>query len=207
MHWRATGSRLKQVMDVVARWAARSRQIFEGRARFPILVRVPELTGVAKYRASETTARRRSGGKPSRSANVADIRMEETPPTVEHEANRRRTFISANVRGRDVASFVAEAQQAVATQVSLPSGYEIRWGGDFENLQSASRRLLLITPIVLLLIFLLLHTTFKSPSLALLIFLAVPMAASGGIFALSCAACRSAFPPESASSLSLESPC
>ncbi len=66
----------------------------------------------------------------------------------------------------------------------LPPGYEIRWGGDFENLQSASRRLALITPIVLLLIFLLLHTTFKSPSLALLIFLAVPMAASGGVFAL-----------------------
>ncbi|MCA9019934.1 MAG: efflux RND transporter permease subunit, partial [Planctomycetaceae bacterium] len=63
-------------------------------------------------------------------------------------------------------------------------GYEIRWGGDFENLQSASKRLVIITPIVLLLIFLLLHTTFRSVRLALLIFLAVPMAASGGVFAL-----------------------
>ncbi len=88
------------------------------------------------------------------------------------------------MRGRDVATFVAEAQRAVRDQVELPPGYEVRWGGDFENLQSASRRLALITPIVMLLIFLLLHTTFGSARLALLIFLAVPMAASGGVFAL-----------------------
>jgi cobalt-zinc-cadmium resistance protein CzcA len=115
---------------------------------------------------------------------VADLCLEETPPAVEHDNVRRRTFIAANVRGRDVASFVRDAQRLVAEKVTLPAGYEIRWGGDFENLQSASRRLMLITPIVLLLIFLLLHTTFRSVSLALLIFLAVPMAASGGIFAL-----------------------
>jgi cobalt-zinc-cadmium resistance protein CzcA len=66
----------------------------------------------------------------------------------------------------------------------LPAGYELKWGGDFENLQSASRRLLLITPIVLLLIFLLLHTSLRSVRLAVLIFLAVPMAASGGVFSL-----------------------
>ena len=73
---------------------------------------------------------------------------------------------------------------AIASQVALPPGYEIQWGGDFQNLQSASQRLALITPVVLLLIFLLLHSTFKSARLALLIFLAVPMAASGGIYAL-----------------------
>ena len=86
--------------------------------------------------------------------------------------------------GRDVASFVSEAQRLVGENVILPPGYEIKWGGDFENLQSASRRLLIITPVVLLLILLLLHTTFRSIPLALLIFLAVPFAASGGIFAL-----------------------
>jgi cobalt-zinc-cadmium resistance protein CzcA len=83
-----------------------------------------------------------------------------------------------------VATFVAEAQAAVTKQVNMPTGYEIRWGGDFENLQSASLRLMFITPVVLVLIFLLLYTSFKSTRLALLIFLAVPMAASGGIFAL-----------------------
>jgi cobalt-zinc-cadmium resistance protein CzcA len=117
-------------------------------------------------------------------AEVADIRIQETPPAVEHDANRRRTVISANCRGRDVASFVAEARTAVTENVPLPVGYELKWGGDFENLQSASRRLLLITPIVLLLIFLLLHMSLRSARLALLIFLAVPLAASGGIFSL-----------------------
>jgi cobalt-zinc-cadmium resistance protein CzcA len=125
-----------------------------------------------------------SGGKPVPLGELADIRIEETPPSVDHEATRRRTFVAANVRGRDVASFVADAREAVTREVQLPPGYEIRWGGDFENLQSASLRLLLITPIVLLLIFLLLHTTFRSVPLALLIFSAVPMAASGGVFAL-----------------------
>ena len=115
---------------------------------------------------------------------LADIRLEETPPTIEHEGNRRRNFVSANVRGRDVASFVTEAQQVVPAQVSLPAGYEIRWGGDFENLQSASLRLAVITPIVLVIIMLLLHTSLGSLRLAFLIFLAVPMAASGGIIAL-----------------------
>ena len=125
-----------------------------------------------------------AGGKPVPLRELADLILEETPPTVEHESIRRRTFISANVRGRDVASFVTEAQKTVTERVKFDAGYEIRWGGDFENLKSASQRLLLITPVVLLLIFLLLHTTFHSASLALLIFLAVPMAASGGIFAL-----------------------
>jgi cobalt-zinc-cadmium resistance protein CzcA len=126
----------------------------------------------------------RIGAKAVPLIEVADVQINETPPAVEHDANRRRTVISANCRGRDVASFVADARAAVAQEVDLPVGYELRWGGDFENLQSASRRLLVITPIVLLLIFLLLDTSLRSPRLALLIFLAVPMAASGGVFAL-----------------------
>ena len=125
-----------------------------------------------------------SGGQTIPLKELADIRLEETPPTIEHEGNRRRTFISANVRGRDVASFVVEAQRTVAEQVTLDPGYELRWGGDFENLQSASRRLAIITPIVLIVIMLLLHTSLGSLRLAFLIFLAVPMAASGGVIAL-----------------------
>ncbi len=79
---------------------------------------------------------------------------------------------------------MTDAQRVVEEDLDVPIGYEIRWGGDFENLQSASQRLILITPVVLLLIFLLLYTSFKSMRLALLIFMAVPMAASGVIFAL-----------------------
>lgn len=173
-----------KVMDVVASLGGHEvGLVFEGRARFPVRVRIPDDWRSAVDRLGLLPVSE-SNGKTVPLSEVADIRIEETPPSVEHESNRRRTFISANVRGRDVASFVSDAQAAVAKHVSLPSGYEIRWGGDFENLQSASRRLLLITPIVLLLIFLLLHTTFGSPRLASLIFLAVPMAASGGVFAL-----------------------
>jgi cobalt-zinc-cadmium resistance protein CzcA len=172
------------VMDVVASLGGREvGRIFEGRARFPIMVRIPEAWR-KDIRLLEQLPVADGSGKPIPLRELADITLEETPPAVEHEAIRRRTFISANVRGRDVASFVNEARAAVAKQIQLPAGYEIRWGGDFENLQSASRRLALITPVVLLLIFLLLHMSLRSARLALLIFLAVPMATSGGIFAL-----------------------
>jgi len=179
------GVTAQNVLDVVSAIGGHQvGQIFEGKARFPILVRLPEQWRGDVKRISQLPVAE-AGGKPIPLGELAEIRMEETPPSVEHEASRRRTYIAANVRDRDVASFVADAQRAVQEQVEIPRGYEIRWGGDFENLQSASLRLMLITPVVLLLIFLLLHTTFGSARLALLIFLAVPMAASGGIFALS----------------------
>ncbi len=123
-------------------------------------------------------------GQPITLGMLADIRLEESPPGIEHEAGRRRTFVSVNVRGRDVASFVQEAKRRVAEEVALPAGYTIEWGGDFENLQSASLRLALITPVVLLLIWILLYSSLGSIRLALLIFMAVPIAASGGVIAL-----------------------
>jgi cobalt-zinc-cadmium resistance protein CzcA len=173
-----------RVMNVVAALGGReSGVIFEGRARFPIIVRIPpewrknpDLIGQLPVATV--------GGKAVPLSELADLILEETPPAVDHESIRRRTFISANVRGRDVASFVAEAQAAIAREVPLPTGYELKFGGDFENLQSAALRLAIITPIVLLVIFLLLHSSFHSARLALLIFLAVPMAASGGVYAL-----------------------
>ena len=178
------GIEAQQVMDVVEALGGRETgMIFEGRARFPIMVRVPEEWRSEVDRLKQLPVAN-VAGKPVPLNELADIRIEETPPSVEHDSNRRRTFISANVRGVDVATFVTNAQRAVTESVTLPTGYEISWGGDFENLQSASKRLMLITPIVLLMIFLLLFTSFKSTSLALLIFLAVPMAASGGVFAL-----------------------
>lgn len=178
------GVEAQQVMDVVEALGGRAvGTIFEGRARFPIRVHIPddwrsEVDRIKQLPVAE------AGGKPVPLDELAEIRIEETPPSVEHESNRRRTFVSANVRGRDVASFVTEAQRAVEKSLDVPTGYEIRWGGDFENLQSASRRLIMIGPVVLLLIFLLLYTSFKSILLALLISMAVPMATSGGIFAL-----------------------
>ena len=172
------------VLDVVTALGGRHvGEVFEGRARFPIIVRVPKDWREDVDRLAQLPVAA-PGGNLIPLSELADITVEETPPTIEHEASRRRTFVAANVRGRDVASFVAEAQAAVAQNVDLPAGYEIRWGGDFENLQSASWRLAIILPIVLLVILVLLHLSLGSVRLALLIFLAVPIAASGGIFAL-----------------------
>jgi len=157
--------------------------IYEGRPRYPLMVKFPQA-----WREDEDLVPQipveATGGRPVPLGELADIRIEESPPSIEHENTRRRTFVSANVRGRDVASFVAEAQRRIAAEVKLPAGYAIEWGGDFENLLSASRRLLLITPAVLGLIALLLYTSFKSLRLAALIFCAVPVATSGGIAAL-----------------------
>jgi len=157
--------------------------IYEGRPRFPLVVKFPPA-----WREDEDLVPQipvdAAGGRPVPLGELADIHAEESPPSIEHENSRRRTFVSANVRGRDVASFVTDAQRRIAAAVKLPSGYTIEWGGDFENLISASRRLLLITPVVLGLIALLLYTSFKSLRLAALIFCAVPVAASGGVAAL-----------------------
>lgn len=178
------GVDVSEVMDVVSAIGGRETgEVLQGRARFPIRVRLPaqwrnDLAQLAQLPVSN------AGGKPVPLGELAEIAIEQTPPTVEHDNGRRRTFVSANVRGRDVATFVAEAQRMVAKKVDMPANYELKWGGDFENLQTAGQRLLLITPIVLLVIFLLLHTSFRSARLASLIFLCVPIAASGGVFAL-----------------------
>jgi cobalt-zinc-cadmium resistance protein CzcA len=115
---------------------------------------------------------------------LADIVVEEGPAQISRENIHRRITVETNVRGRDIARFVAEAQRRIAESVQLPAGYWIEWGGQFENLQQATARLALVVPLTLFLIFVLLYTTFNSARLALLIFVNVPMAATGGIFAL-----------------------
>ena len=97
---------------------------------------------------------------------------------------QRRIVVEVNVRGRDLATFVAEAQRRLATDMALPPGYYVTWGGQFENLQRASARLAIVVPMALFLIFVLLYSTFNAATSALLIYLNVPLAATGGIFAL-----------------------
>ncbi len=115
---------------------------------------------------------------------VADVSVADGPSQVTRDRLQRRVAVDINVRGRDVQSFVAEAQQVVADKVKPPVGYTMEWGGTFQNLQSASARLAVVVPGVLLLIFLLLYLNFGSLRLSALIFLNVPMAATGGIAAL-----------------------
>jgi cobalt-zinc-cadmium resistance protein CzcA len=111
--------------------------------------------------------------------------VEEGPSEISRDSVRRRLLIQCNVRGRDLAGFVEDAQRTVDREVKLPAGYSLVWGGQFENLQEASRRLAIAVPIALFLIFALLYMTFQSANLTLLIYLNVPIAAVGGIVALS----------------------
>ena len=117
-------------------------------------------------------------------AQLADVFEESGPAQISRENAQRRISVELNVRGRDLAGFVSEASRAVSARVKLPPGYSIDWGGKFEQLESASRRLALTVPAVLLLIFVLLYFNFGSFAPALLILLNVPLAATGGIFAL-----------------------
>ncbi len=117
-------------------------------------------------------------------AQLADVFEESGPAQISRENTQRRISVEVNVRGRDLAGFVSEASRVVGERVKLPPGYLVDWGGKFEQLESASRRLAITVPAVLLLIFVLLYFNFGSFGPALLICLNVPMAATGGILAL-----------------------
>jgi cobalt-zinc-cadmium resistance protein CzcA len=117
-------------------------------------------------------------------SQLADITVATGPAQISRESISRRTTVEANVRGRDLASAVAEAKRAIEAQVEMPPGWRLEWGGQFENLERAAGRLSLLVPLALLLIFTLLYGVFRSARLALLIFLNVPLALTGGIAAL-----------------------
>ena len=156
---------------------------FEKNARFPIQVRLPESwrnnsERIQSIRVVDTQ------GRPIELRDLADVTFEEGPSEIERENVQRRAVVGVNVRGRDIAGFVDEAKKAIDAKVKRPPGYIIHWGGQFEHLQTATQRLMIVVPVALALIFLLLFTTFHSLRLAALIYLAVPIAATGGIFAL-----------------------
>jgi cobalt-zinc-cadmium resistance protein CzcA len=115
---------------------------------------------------------------------IATIELESGPAQISRENIARKISVEANVRGRDLASAVAEAKERVAAEAALPPGWSIAWGGQFENLEEAAKRLTVVVPVALLLIFALLLTTFASKRLAGLIFLNVPLALTGGILSL-----------------------
>ena len=117
-------------------------------------------------------------------SQLAKLRVEEGPAQISRDDVSRRIGVEANVRGRDIASFVAAAREALDRDLTLPPGWYLDWGGQFENLAAATRRLALLVPVALLLIFVMLYSAFGSARLAALIFLNVPLAATGGIFAL-----------------------
>ncbi|MDZ4724446.1 MAG: CusA/CzcA family heavy metal efflux RND transporter [candidate division Zixibacteria bacterium] len=115
---------------------------------------------------------------------IAKISITEGPNQISRENGKRRVVIQANVRGRDIGSFVQDAQERMDAQIALPAGYWMTWGGQFENLIAAKERLFVVVPVALLLIFLLLFATFNSIKYSLLVFTGVPLALTGGILAL-----------------------
>ena len=115
---------------------------------------------------------------------VASFTQGEGPNQISRENGKRRIVVTANARGRDIASLVAEAQAKTAQEVRLPPGYWIAWGGQFENLAAARERLMIVVPACFLLIFILLYAALGSPRDALLVFSAVPLALTGGVAAL-----------------------
>lgn len=115
---------------------------------------------------------------------VADVNFEQGPAQISREDGRRRIVIGLNVRGRDVKSVVNDIQAKLDNKLKLPEGYYVTYGGQFENLVEANKRLAVAVPVALLLIFILLFFTFKSVKQSLLIFTAIPLSAIGGVFAL-----------------------
>ncbi len=178
------GIKADDVLEAIAALGGKTvGTVFAGQYRHPIQVRWPESwrNDPEMIRSIRITDPK---GRPIELRNLADVAFEEGPSEVERENVQRRAVVGVNVRGRDIAGFVAEAQAAIRAKVDFPYGYILRWGGQFEHLQTASQRLLIVVPIALGLIFLLLFSTFHSLRLAVLIYLAVPMAATGGVFAL-----------------------
>ena len=178
------GINVSQVLDVVRAVGGRIvGQILEGQRRFFFQVRFQEedrsnLERISNLKIAD------SRGRLIPLSQLAALTTEEGPAQISRENIHRRLAVEANIRGRDLGSFISDAQRAVEDQVVLPPGYWIEWGGQFENLQRASRRLAIVVPMALFLIFVLLYTTFKSARLAALIYINVPVAATGGILAL-----------------------
>jgi cobalt-zinc-cadmium resistance protein CzcA len=159
-------------------------EIVEGQISFPLIVRLPE-----QFRSSPQAIGAMLIATPAGEriplSRLATVETAEGPSTITREWGQRRITITANVRSRDLGSFVAEARQKIADSVSLPTGrYRLEYGGQFEHMQRAQKRLLIVVPLALVLIFFLLYMTYHNVVDALRVFTGIPFAWVGGIFAL-----------------------
>lgn len=197
------GLSLGEVQDLVeiAIGGKPAGKLFEGDRRFDIVVRLPESLRAdpdaikslpiplppGEDIAAVTKTAWAGGNMGLRYvplSSVAAIEIAPGPNQISRENGKRRVVVMANVRGRDLRSFVADTQAAVAQKVKLPPGYWIGWGGQFEQLVSATKRLTIVVPVALLLVFLLLFMGMGSAADAALVFSGVPLALTGGVAAL-----------------------
>lgn len=157
--------------------------VYEGEKRFDMVVRLEEdsRSDISNLRSLYVTL---PSGSQIPLDQVADIKYEDGPMQISREDGRRRIVVGFNVRGADVESVVNKIQEKLGASLKLPSGYYITYGGQFENLVQANKRLMIAVPVALALIFVLLYFTFKSIKQSLLIFTAIPLSAIGGVFAL-----------------------
>jgi cobalt-zinc-cadmium resistance protein CzcA len=199
------GLNISDVQEVVeiAVGGKSAGQVFEGDRRFELIVRLPEATRknlellkripislpqnfqIDPDRVSPPNApgaHQNSNHIPL--GSVASFKIVKGPNQISRENGKRRIVVTANVRDRDLGSFVNEAQKVIQESVSLPSGYWISWGGQFEHLISATKRLWIVVPIALLLIFFLLFAAFGTAKNAILVFTGIPLALTGGFFSL-----------------------
>uniref|UniRef100_UPI003F4947F7 efflux RND transporter permease subunit n=1 Tax=Cupriavidus taiwanensis TaxID=164546 RepID=UPI003F4947F7 len=186
------GLNMSDVQDAVATGVGgrESGTFFQGDRRFDIIVRLPETV-----RGEVEALRRLPIPLPKAAAadarttfiplsEVATLELAPGPNQISRENGKRRIVVSANVRGRDIGSFVPEAEAAIQSQVKIPTGYWMTWGGTFEQLQSATTRLQIVVPVALMLVFVLLFAMFNNVKDGLLVFTGIPFALTGGILAL-----------------------
>ena len=184
------GLNVGEVQDVlsIAVGGREAGQLFEGDRRFDVIVRLPDSlrTDLEAVKRIPIRLPASASGDPGyvRLGDIATLQIAPGPNQVSREDGKRRVVVTANVRGRDIGSFVREAQANLGREVEVPAGYWTTWGGTFEQLESASRRLRIVVPVALLLVFLLLFAMFGNAKDGLLVFSGVPFALTGGIAAL-----------------------
>ena len=191
-----------QTLVEIAVGGKEAGRVFEGDRRFDIVVRLPEhlrsdIEAIRSLPVPLPPLENRTRATPALWGNsplaqiryvplseLASVDLAPGPNQISRENGKRRIVVTANVRGRDLGSFIADAQRQVADKVKLPAGYWIGWGGQFEQLISAAQRLTVVVPLALFLIFLLLFISLGSMPDALLVFSGVPLALTGGVVAL-----------------------
>ncbi len=199
------GLNVSDVQDVIeiAIGGKSAGKVFEGDRRFELLVRLPENmrsniealkrlpiplpdTGGASNAGLLPATYLKEIKRPGyiTLGSIAEFTIKPGPNQISRENGKRRVVVTANVRGRDIGSFVKEAEKKIKQDVTIPANYWMSWGGQFEQMISARKRLQIVAPITLLLIFLLLFTTFGSIKDAILVFTGVPLALTGGVVSL-----------------------